>query len=60
MINLGCVDDGNGYAGYECSTYEKYCRDSYVSDWYNKFRAACKSTCSRYASPYCNAVTCKG
>ena len=60
IIILGCVDDVIGYKGYACSTYQQYCKDSNIGDWYNKFRAACKSTCSRYASSYCNAVTCKG
>ena len=70
IIHLGCVDDLNGYDGYNCSEYEKYCSDSYKPDyredyyildnWYRKFRAACKNTCSRYASSYCIAVTCKG
>ena len=66
VINLGCVDDLNGFEGYNCSQYEKYCSDSYIGvgtighDWYRRFRAACKSTCSRYASSYCTAVTCKG
>ena len=69
IINVGCVDDPNGYEGYDCSQYEKYCSDSYIqwmgnhgvgNDWYRRFRAACKSTCSRFASSYCTAVTCKG
>ena len=68
-MNLGCVDDPNGFQGYNCSEYEKYCSDSYKDvnfeydanyDWYRRFRAACKSTCSRYASSYCTEVTCKG
>ena len=66
ILNLGCVDDPNGFDGYNCNKYEKYCDDSYIGtfgighDWYRSFRAACKRTCSQYASSYCTAVTCKG
>ena len=66
ILNLGCVDDLNGFDGYNCNRYKKYCDDSYIGpfgighDWYRSFRAACKGTCSQYASSYCTAVTCKG
>ena len=57
---LDCVDDEEPHGGYECKDYTKFCRSDYTGDWYEKFRAACNSTCNLYASEYCGLNTCKG
>ena len=54
--------------GYECKDYvitttSEPCKSdgsTWSSEWSKKFRAACKNTCSLYASDYCNQNTCHG
>ena len=46
--------------GYNCEDYEAQCRSDYTSEWSKKVRAACKNTCSHYASEYCTQNTFKG
>ena len=66
----GCADNYIGYdmvtrktftrRRYDCEDYKAQCRSDYTSDWSKQVRAACKNTCSQYASEYCNQNTCKG
>ena len=44
--------------GYDCKAYEDDCTSDKTSQWSMKVRAACKNTCSRLASDYCNQNTC--
>ena len=45
--------------GYDCKEYEDDCTSDQTSQWSKKVRAACKNTCSRLASDYCNQNTCE-
>ena len=61
----GCVDNPDGYDDYKCNEYEKYCSFEWFQDdsddnFGRKFQAACKNTCSHFASPYCSKVICQG
>ena len=44
--------------GYDCKEYENDCTSGQTSQWSKNVRAACKNTCSRLASDYCNQNTC--
>ena len=73
-IFLGCSDEYLGYDmetktnGYDCNKYvitatSEPCKSTgsvWSAAWTRKFRAACKNTCSLYASDYCNQNTCHG
>ena len=73
-IFLGCGDEYLGYDkatktnGYDCKDYAityssepcKSAGSTWSSEWSTMFRAACKNTCSLYASDYCNQNTCHG
>ena len=73
-IFLGCSDEYLGYDmetktnGYDCNKYvitatSEPCKSTgsvWSPAWSRKFRAACKNTCSLYASDYCNQNTCHG
>ena len=73
-IFLGCADEYLGYDmetktnGYDCKEYvitstSEPCKSTgsvWSAAWTRKFRAACKNTCSLYASDYCNQNTCHG
>ena len=55
IIYSDCVDDPNGYDGYGCQGYQYYCVvEDYTSVWHEKFRAACRRTCST-----CTGLQCK-
>ena len=73
-IFIGCADEYLGYDmetktnGYDCKEYaitttSEPCKrrgSTWSLTWSNMFRAACKNTCSLYASEYCNQNTCHG
>ena len=73
-IFLGCADEYLGYDmetktnGYDCKEYAitttsepcKRAGSTWSPAWSKMFRAACKNTCSLYASDYCNQNTCHG
>ena len=51
ITDIDCVDDPNGYGGYECKSNKDYCNvEWYDKVWYEQFRAFCRKTCKNCQS----------